>query len=65
MTGTAASSIARLGGRARDAARELAEASTATKDAALHAAAELLEARAADILEANARDVERAGQGRG
>src|SRR5215210_6358968 len=49
-----------LGRRAKAASRLLATASTATKDAALVAAADLLGQRAPDILEANAADVERA-----
>jgi glutamate-5-semialdehyde dehydrogenase len=42
---------------ARDASRELATLPTGTKDAALHAIADALEARTAEILEANARDM--------
>ena len=49
-----------LGRRAKAASRLLATASTATKDAALSAAADLLSQRAPEILEANAADVERA-----
>jgi glutamate-5-semialdehyde dehydrogenase len=49
-----------LGRRAKAASRLLATASTATKDAALAAAADLLAQRAPEILEANAADVERA-----
>ncbi len=49
-----------LGRRAKAASRLLATASTATKDAALAAAADLLVQRATEILEANAADVERA-----
>ena len=52
--------IPELGRRARAAARPLATASTAAKDEALHAAADLLVARGAEILEANAADVDRA-----
>ena len=52
-----------LGHRAKAASRLLATASTATKDAALAAAADLLAQRAPEILEANAADVERAQQG--
>ncbi|MBA2281019.1 MAG: glutamate-5-semialdehyde dehydrogenase [Acidimicrobiia bacterium] len=52
--------MAELGRRAKGASRALATASTATKDAALHAAAALLEAEAAAILAANADDVARA-----
>ena len=46
-----------LGVRARRAARALATAPTAAKDAALLAAADLLESRAGSILEANGADV--------
>ena len=46
-----------LGLAARAAARELARASTATKNSALHAMAASLRARAGEILEANARDL--------
>ena len=49
-----------LGRRAKDASRALATASTSTKDAALHAAADLLVARSAEILDANTADVDRA-----
>jgi glutamate-5-semialdehyde dehydrogenase len=49
-----------LGRRAKAASRILATASTAAKDAALHAGADLLEARATQILEANSADVARA-----
>ena len=49
-----------LGVRARGAARVLAQASSAAKDAALHAAAELLLQRSAELLDANRADVERA-----
>jgi glutamate-5-semialdehyde dehydrogenase len=49
-----------LGHRAKAAAPLLAAASTAAKDAALHAGAELLVQRSAEVLAANARDVERA-----
>jgi len=48
--------------RAREAAVELATRSRGEKDAALHAMADALEARAAAIIEANAGDVERARQ---
>jgi len=53
-------SIAELGRRAKAASRALASASTADKDAALLAAADLLVDRAAEVLEANAADVARA-----
>src|SRR5579885_1279124 len=48
------------GARVKAAARVLATASTSHKDAALHAAADLLESRADEILAANADDVARA-----
>jgi glutamate-5-semialdehyde dehydrogenase len=53
-------SIAELGVRAKAASRQLATTSTATKDAGLLAAADLLVARTAELLDANATDVERA-----
>ena len=49
--------------RARTAATELALATRATKDAALHAMADALLARTGDILAANARDVDAAESG--
>jgi glutamate-5-semialdehyde dehydrogenase len=49
-----------MGRRAREAARELALASTQAKDAALETMAARIEADAAKILEANAQDVEAA-----
>jgi glutamate-5-semialdehyde dehydrogenase len=49
-----------MGRRAREAARELALASTQATDAALEAMAARIEADAAKILEANAQDVEAA-----
>ncbi|MDW3218061.1 MAG: glutamate-5-semialdehyde dehydrogenase [Acidimicrobiales bacterium] len=52
--------IPALAARARAASRALAIASTAQKDAALHAAADLLVANAEPIIEANRVDVERA-----
>src|SRR2546423_7488425 len=55
--------LAELGRRAKAASRVLATASTATKDAALLAAADLLVDRADDILEGNARDIEAAERG--
>jgi glutamate-5-semialdehyde dehydrogenase len=60
METTSASSIADLGRRAKAASRVLATASTAAKDEALHAAADLLEQRSSDVLAANAADVEAA-----
>src|SRR5436309_13626156 len=55
----AAGDVRELGRRAKAASRVLALASTADKDAALHAAADLLVGRAADIVAANAIDVSR------
>jgi glutamate-5-semialdehyde dehydrogenase len=52
-------SVSDLGRRVKVASRVLATASTAQKDAALRAAADLLEARTGDLLAANAVDVER------
>jgi glutamate-5-semialdehyde dehydrogenase len=54
------SAVADLGRRAREASRVLATVSTEAKDAALHAAADLLVERTDDLLAANAADVERA-----
>ena len=51
-----------LGKRARTASQVVATASTAAKDAALHAAADLLEAGSDQVLAANAGDVEAAEQ---
>jgi glutamate-5-semialdehyde dehydrogenase len=51
-------SVAELCLRAREASRTLAALPTGTKDAALHAIADALEARTEEILEANARDME-------
>ena len=52
--------LAELGRRAKGAARVLAGASTAAKDDALRAAADLLVERTDDVLRANAEDVARA-----
>ena len=52
--------MADLGRRAKAASRVLATTSTSIKDDALHAAADLLEARTEAVLEANAGDVRRA-----
>ena len=52
--------IPELAARAKAASRALAVASTAEKDAALHAAADLLTAGSAPIIEANRHDVARA-----
>ncbi len=57
MTSTQPVAIDELGRRAKAAATAVASASTAQKDDALHAAADLLEFRTADILSANAQDV--------
>jgi glutamate-5-semialdehyde dehydrogenase len=57
-------SISALGARAKQASRRLSLASTASKDAALSSAADLLAERAPEILEANAADVAQAeGEG--
>jgi glutamate-5-semialdehyde dehydrogenase len=58
---TTGGSLADLGRRAKAASRPRALASTAAKDDALAAAADLLERRSAEVLEANAVDVARAG----
>src|SRR2546421_1878922 len=55
---------AELGRRVKAASRVLATASTAAKDAALLAAADLLVDRASDIVEANAVDIARAEEAR-
>ena len=52
--------VAELAARAKAASRAMAASSTAVKDAALHAAADLLVTRAEVICAANAIDVERA-----
>ncbi len=54
------SDIVELATRARAAATETAQLTRATKDAALRAMADALDARATEVLAANARDVERA-----
>ena len=56
--------LAELGRRVKAASRVLATASTAAKDAALLAAADLLVDRASDIVEANAVDIARAEEAR-
>src|SRR3954454_14658564 len=53
-----AQSVADLCRAARDASRALAALDSDTKNAALHAIADALEARTPEILEANARDME-------
>jgi glutamate-5-semialdehyde dehydrogenase len=55
-------SLADLGQRAKTASRALATASTAAKDDALRAAADLLVDRSGEVLNANAEDVARAEQ---
>jgi len=57
------SGIAVLGQRVKAASRPLAAASTAAKDAALLAAADLLTERADEVLDANRTDVDRAEVG--
>lgn len=57
---TSPTPIPELAARAKAASRSLAVASTDAKDAALHAAADLLITRSDSILEANAVDVSRA-----
>jgi glutamate-5-semialdehyde dehydrogenase len=56
-------SVADLGRRAKAASRLLAGASTGAKDAALHAAADLLEQRAGEIIAGNQRDLDAAAAG--
>src|SRR5688572_32699736 len=63
MENTSSSPVAGLGRRAKTASRVLATASTAAKDEALLAAADLLEQRSAEVLRANAADVEAAAAG--
>ena len=63
-TTAGAPTVAELCLAARDASRSLAALPTGTKDAALHAIADALEARTAEVLEANARDME-AGRANG
>ncbi len=59
MAATVAStSVTDLALAAKAAARKLAAVDSATKDRALHAIADALEARVSEILEANARDLE-------
>jgi len=60
VTDVTTPTIAELGRRAKQASRAVATASTATKDDALLAAADLLVARTAEVLDANAADVARA-----
>ncbi len=63
MSSTAPTPLPELGRRVKDASRVLAQASSDTKNEALHAAADLLVSRTAEILEANAADVDRAEAG--
>jgi glutamate-5-semialdehyde dehydrogenase len=60
---TSSPTLADLGHRAQQASRRLALASSADKDGALHAAADLLVARNDEVLAANATDVQRAEEG--
>src|SRR3954454_23894453 len=64
MAAVTTSSVTDLALAAKAAARRLATVPSATKDAALHAIADALEARIPEILEANARDLE-AGRANG
>ena len=57
-----ATPVPELGRRAKEAARLLATASSGARDAALHAAADLLEARTEQVLEANRQDLAAAEQ---
>src|SRR2546423_11559896 len=63
MDSSSPTAVADLGRRAKAASRQLATASTAAKDEALRAAADLLEQRSGDVLAANAADVEAAATG--
>ena len=58
VTTVAPSTVSDLARAAKAAARRLAAVDSATKDRALHAIADALEARTPEILEANARDLE-------
>ena len=60
---SASDAVRELGRRASVAARALATASTGAKDAALHAAADVLEDRTSEILTANVEDLEAAAAG--
>src|SRR4051794_17301444 len=64
MAAVTTSSVTDLALAAKAAARRLATVPSATKDLALHAIADALEARIPEILEANARDLE-AGRANG
>src|ERR1700748_2154845 len=55
---TTAASVAEICAGAKRASRELARLDTTTKNAAISAMADALEARVDEILEANARDME-------
>src|SRR5438067_12210532 len=63
MGSSTKSQVTDLGRRAKAASRVLATASTAAKDEALLAAADLLEQRSGDVLKANAADLEAAAAG--
>jgi glutamate-5-semialdehyde dehydrogenase len=60
---SAPAAVSELGRRAKTAATRLARASTSEKNAALHAAADLLVDRSGEILAANALDLEAAAAG--
>ena len=60
---SASDAVRELGRRASEACRALATASTGAKDAALHAAADVLEERTSEILAANVEDLEAAAAG--
>ena len=55
---TTATPVAQVCAEARDASRVLATLDSATRDAALHAMADALEARVGEIVEANGRDMD-------
>src|SRR5437763_6601206 len=63
MGSSTKSQVTDLGRRAKAASRQLATASTAAKDEALRAAADLLEQRSGEVLTANAADLEAAAAG--
>src|SRR5689334_25257666 len=58
MAATVSTSVTDLARAAKSAARRLAQVDSATKNRALLAIADALEARTPEILEANARDLE-------
>lgn len=63
MTAPSPTPVAELGRRAKAAAGRLAGASTAEKDAALYAAADLLGERATEVIAANSADLDAAAAG--